>query len=564
MVEAYANGVSTRDMAPLAQSLGVASLSSPEVSGLASGLDAQAGALRTRDLGDRRYCHLWVDATYVRCRVEGRPVSQAVVTATAPGEGGRKRLVGLDCVDAEPYDDWRAFLASVRARGLSGLVLAVSDDHAGLVRAPSEAFQGVAWQRRAVHPRRNASAAGGRAADAGLVRELVKATFAQGDALVARAPYPRACDAIRAAGEGAAADPPESARDDAQQYLSLPREHWSRVRTNDAQGRANREMRRRCRPVRSFPSRASLPRLVGAVLLGEEDVWAGHRVFSPESTARARARAEPPAPDGALARAVTEADRTAETIVKAIVDQYGGRQWDLRSGVRMAPRRFGGTGRASLLHHISARGPPVGMHPVFPQLRSLPLARCMPAMPRSHRGGHTQPRHFDTNGPEGRCRLGNRGGVAASGAAAGSSLASAPPAFGCSRRLRLHGPHEQTGALQLKLPEVERQVHGWHLRDPAHIEPACSHRDQRGEDADADQRQPHGPKGAPVPAPPPAPRRAVGRPTVILPAASRHVGQAVRGQTRGRPIDDVALARELGEVDLLEVDLLATFAWSRS
>ena len=85
VVEAYANGVSTRDMALLAQSLGVASLSSSEVSRLASGLDAQVEAMRTRDLGDQRYCYLWVDATYVRCRVEGRSVSQAVVTAIALG-----------------------------------------------------------------------------------------------------------------------------------------------------------------------------------------------------------------------------------------------------------------------------------------------------------------------------------------------------------------------------------------------------------------------------------------------------------------------------------------------
>ena len=103
VVEAYADGVSTRDMALLAQSLGVASLSSSEVSRLASELDSQVEGLRSRDLGDQRYCYLWVDATYVRCRVEGRSVSQAVVTAIALGEDGRKHLVGLDCVDTESY-----------------------------------------------------------------------------------------------------------------------------------------------------------------------------------------------------------------------------------------------------------------------------------------------------------------------------------------------------------------------------------------------------------------------------------------------------------------------------
>ena len=99
VVEAYVNGVSTRDMSLLAQSLGVSSLSASEVSRLTAELDAQVDELRSRALDDQRYCYLWVDATYVKCRVGGRSVSQAVVTAIALGEDGRKRLVGLDCVD---------------------------------------------------------------------------------------------------------------------------------------------------------------------------------------------------------------------------------------------------------------------------------------------------------------------------------------------------------------------------------------------------------------------------------------------------------------------------------
>ena len=323
VVEAYANGVSTRDMALLAESLGVSSLSSSEVSRLAASLDSQVGELRSRDLSGMRYCYLWVDATYVRCRVEGRSASQAVVTAIALGEDGRKHLVGLDCVDTESHADWRAFLASIRARGLSGLVLAVSDAHEGLRRALSEVFQGVAWQRCTAHLQRNVSAAVRAAADGRAVRELAKAAFAEGDGLVARALYPRACDAVRALGEGRAADLLEGAREDAQQYLSLPPEHWRRVRTNNVQERANREIKRRYRSVQSFPSRGSLLRLVGAVMLGEEDSWQQHRVFSPELTARAWAPAEPAPPDGSLARRIAEAERRADAIVASIVDRFG-------------------------------------------------------------------------------------------------------------------------------------------------------------------------------------------------------------------------------------------------
>lgn len=324
VVEAYANGVSTRDMSMLAHSLGVSSLSSSEVSRITAELDAQVAELRSRDLGSQRYCYLWLDATYVRCRVGGRSVPQAVVTAIALGEDGYKHLVGLDCVDTESYEDWRAFLAGLRARGLSGLVLVVSDDHAGLVKALSEAFQGVAWQRCTVHLQRNLSRAASGAAGERLVRELAKAVFSQRDALVARAAYPLAEAAMREAGQAGAADLMGSARDDALQYLSLPPEHWVRVRTNNVQERANREIKRRYRSVQAFPSRGSLLRLVGAVMLEEEGSWGQHRVFSPESTAGAWAAPEAPAADVALARRIAEAQRKAESVVRAVVDQYGG------------------------------------------------------------------------------------------------------------------------------------------------------------------------------------------------------------------------------------------------
>lgn len=97
------------------------------------------------------------------------------------------------------------------------------------------------------------------------------------------------------------------------------------MRANNVQERANREIKRRYRSVQSFPSRESLLRLVGAVMLGEEDAWAQHRVLSPESTAGAWLRPKPPAAGGALARAVAEAERTAESVVRAIVDQYSER-----------------------------------------------------------------------------------------------------------------------------------------------------------------------------------------------------------------------------------------------
>lgn len=322
VAEMYVSGVSTRSVEALAGELGVSSLSSSEVSRLASCLDAQVEEARTRRLDSQRFCYLWLDATYVRCRHEGRAATRAVVTAIALGADGCKHLVGLDVVDTESHQGWRAFLGGLRARGLEGVVLVISDAHAGLVRAIGEVFQGVPWQRCTVHLQRNVSDAVRRKCNEALVRELVKAAFAQRDPLVARALYDEARAAVRAAGEAAAADLLDSARDDALQYLELPPEHWVRTRTNNVQERANREIKRRCRSVQCFPSEASLMRLVGSVMLEEDDAWQVRRVFSPESVARAWAPREAPAPDAALAREIAEAGRVAREICAQTVDRF--------------------------------------------------------------------------------------------------------------------------------------------------------------------------------------------------------------------------------------------------
>ena len=149
-----------------------------------------------------------------------------------------------------------------------------------------------------------------------------KTLFSESDPLVARAMLPLACDAMRKAGEKTAADLLESAAPDALQYLSLPSEHWRRVRTNNVQERANRELKRRYRSVQSFPSRSSLLRLLGAVMLEEEVSWGQHRVFSTKSVARAWEVPETPTPDGTLAREIARAERKAKSAVDALVDRF--------------------------------------------------------------------------------------------------------------------------------------------------------------------------------------------------------------------------------------------------
>ena len=175
--EMYVCGVSTRKVERVASKLGISSLSSSEVSSLCSDLDAEVAEFRRRDLSGTPCCYLWLDATYMSCRVGSSVVSQGVVTAIGLGADGRKHFLGCDAVDTESEDSWAAFLGGLRERGLAGVRLVVSDSHAGLVAAVSRLFQGCAWQRCVTHLQRNLqSACSGRPEDSkAAVRDLVHA-----------------------------------------------------------------------------------------------------------------------------------------------------------------------------------------------------------------------------------------------------------------------------------------------------------------------------------------------------------------------------------------------------
>ena len=322
VAEVYVNGVATRKVEAVAEALGVSSMSKDQVSRICADLDAEVGEFRCRPLDDRRYCYLWLDATWVRCRVSGRSVSQAVVTAIALGDDGRKHFVGLDLVDTESREDWLRFLRSLRSRGISGVVLVVSDACPGLSSAVAEVFPGAAWQRCVTHLMRDVRGHVHNRADQARATELMKAVFRQGDRLVAHACLRRAADGISsfcpAAGRCLA-----EAGDAALTYLAFPAEHRAKIRTNNVQERANREIKRRYREVQSFPSRESLVRLVGAVLVEEEDAWAQQRTFSEASVARAWDARDEPVPTELELRA---ADRRAEAVIADALDRAAGRK----------------------------------------------------------------------------------------------------------------------------------------------------------------------------------------------------------------------------------------------
>jgi transposase-like protein len=194
ITEAYVQGVSTRKVEALVQSLGIAGISKSEVSRLCAGLDEQARLFRTRRL-DAEYPYLWLDARYEQVREDGRVLSMAVIVAYGVRADGVREVLGLDVGLSEDVVLWRAFLQDLVARGVRGVKLVTSDAHPGLQQAIAEVFVGAAWQRCRVHLTRNAMARVPKTAQA-MVAATVRSIFEQPDRTAAEAQLRHVCETL--------------------------------------------------------------------------------------------------------------------------------------------------------------------------------------------------------------------------------------------------------------------------------------------------------------------------------------------------------------------------------
>lgn len=222
---AYVNGMSARRIEKVAGGLEFGRSGPSTASRMLASLDGEVDALRQGEFdAGSPVPYLWLDAAYVKCRDDdSRVCSRATVTAIGAFMDGTRRFVGFDLVDTESYDSWKRFLLSLRKRGVGGVRLVTSDAHAGLRRAVMDRIGRIG--RRA------------------------------GELL-------------------------EDAREDALAHLAFHREHWVGLRINNVLERANAAIKRRTRAVRIFPSRESLIRLVGAVLVDMNETWTRHRFMS--------------------------------------------------------------------------------------------------------------------------------------------------------------------------------------------------------------------------------------------------------------------------------------------
>ncbi len=269
VMEAYVNGVSTRKVDRLVEQLGIGGMSKDRVSRMCSGLDEHVEEFRSRPL-EGAYPYLWLDAKHLKVRDRGRVVSKALVVAYAVHETGRREVIGLDLGEVESEAFWTEFLRGLRARGLAGLRLVISDHHEGLKNAIVRVLD-APWQRCTVHFVRNMHGHC-RPAQRGLVSAALREVFNATDAAEAKR---RVSDVIERLAPLApkVAELLEAAEEDLTAFFAFPRAHWTKLRSTNPLERVNREIGRRSDVVGIFPNDASALRLSGAMLIEQNDEW---------------------------------------------------------------------------------------------------------------------------------------------------------------------------------------------------------------------------------------------------------------------------------------------------
>jgi putative transposase len=273
--EAYIQGVSTRAVDDLVKALGASGVSKSEVSRLVEEIDGRVNAFLARPI-EGEWPYLWIDATYVKAREGGRIVSTATIVAVGVNTDGRREVLGVATGASEAEVFWKGFLRSLADRGLRGVRLVIADDHKGLRAAAAKVFH-ASLQRCRVHWMRSALAhvpAKQRPA----VIAMLKTVFAQETAADARMQWNSVADALRERAPRLA-ELMDTARDDVLAYTAFPREHWPQIASTNPVERLNGEIKRRADVVGIFPNAEAVIRLVGALMLEQNDEWAVGRRY---------------------------------------------------------------------------------------------------------------------------------------------------------------------------------------------------------------------------------------------------------------------------------------------
>jgi transposase-like protein len=271
--EAYIQGISTRSVDDLVKAMGMSGISKSQVSRLCEEIDDRVKAFLERPLeGDWPY--LWIDATYVKVREAGRIISVAVIIAVGVNSDGRREVLGMSIGSSEAEVFWTDFLRSLARRGLRGVKLVISDAHEGIKASVSRVFNAT-WQRCRVHFSRNALAHAGRSHNR-VVSAFIATAFAQDTADAAKLQWRKVADQLRPT-VPKLATLMDSAEQDVLAYMTFPPQHRTKLHSTNPIERINGEIKRRTNVVGIFPNEAAITRLIGAILLEQNDEWAVQR-----------------------------------------------------------------------------------------------------------------------------------------------------------------------------------------------------------------------------------------------------------------------------------------------
>jgi len=271
--EAYVQGISTRSVDDLVQAMGMSGISKSQVSRLCEEIDGKVKAFLGRPL-EGEWPYIWLDATYLKVRQSGRIVSVAVIIAVGVNGDGRREVLGLAIGASEAETFWTEFLRGLARRGLRGVKLAISDAHEGLKAAVAKVLN-ASWQRCRVHFLRNVLAHAGKQGRR-VVAAFIGTAFAQDDADSARTQWRLVADQVRPKLPKLAVLLDE-AEADVLAFMSFPKDHRPKIHSTNPIERLNGEIKRRTEVVGIFPNEDAIVRLVGAILLEQNDEWAVQR-----------------------------------------------------------------------------------------------------------------------------------------------------------------------------------------------------------------------------------------------------------------------------------------------
>ncbi len=270
LAEMYVQGVSTRKVKTITEELCGIEVSAMQVSRAAAQLDEVLQQWRERPLGEIMY--LYVDARYEKVREAGQVRDAAVLVASGITPAGERQVLGVSVSLSEHETHWKAFLQGLKDRGMQGVQLVVSDDHAGLGAARRAVLGSVPWQRCQFHLQQNAGAYVPKQAMRMEVAADIRAMFNAPDRKTAE-------EFLQAAIQKYAVSAPrlsawlEDNLAEGFTVFDFPLEHRRTIRTTNSLERINKEIRRRTRVVGVFPNEASCLRLVSALLMETSEEW---------------------------------------------------------------------------------------------------------------------------------------------------------------------------------------------------------------------------------------------------------------------------------------------------